>query len=144
MRVRRPLLTRWTDRHGLVVGRECAGRRRTLEALARRRTIRARHSVSGRRRTVHTTVAGNSAWCSWETVGTAWALEARWLLELRRRRALRESIGTRTRRALSTRRKRRLLLARRTAELGRLLVRGLLLGCLLGLLLLLLLRRRAR
>ena len=109
------------DWHGLIVRGECAGRR-ALETLARRRAI-GRHAIT--RRWGRESVAGNSAWSAWETVRSTRSREASLLLELRRRRARRETVG----------RVRRLLLARLTVELGRLLVRRLLTGRLLLLLL---------
>ena len=116
LHVRRSLLARRANWHGLVVWGECAGRR-SLETLARRRAI-GRHAIA--RRWGCETVARNSAWCAWETMRSARALEASLLLELRRRWARRETV----------RRVGWLLLARLTVELGRLLT-----GCLLLLLL---------
>ena len=88
-----------------------------METLARRRAV-GRHAIARRRGCE--SVARNSAWGAWETMRSARALEPSLLLELRRRRARREAV----------RRVGRLLLARLTVELGRLLT-----GCLLLLLL---------
>ena len=88
-----------------------------METLARRRAV-GRHAIA--RRWGCESVARNRAWSAWETMRSARALEASLLLELRRRRARRETV----------RRVGRLLLARLTVELGRLLT-----GCLLLLLL---------
>jgi len=121
LHVRRSLLTRRANGHGLVVRGECAGRR-SLETLARRRAV-GRHAITRWRRCE--SVARNSAWSARETMRSTRALEASLLLELRRRRARRETV----------RRVGRLLLARLTVELRRLLVRRLLTGRLLLLLL---------
>lgn len=120
----RSLLSRRTDRHGRVVGRECAWGRRSAESLARRgRSIGRRHAVTRRRRSeaTHSTVARNSAWAAWESMRSTGSLEACLLLELGRRWALRETVRRRVGWLL-------LLLARRASELRRLLVRSLLLG----------------
>ena len=122
-------MARRANWHGLVVRGECAGRR-SLETLTGRRAV-GRHAIARRRRCE--SIARNSAWSTWETVRSTRALEASLLLELRRRRARRETV----------RRVGRLLLARLAVELRRLLVRRLLLtGRLLLLLLLLLLLSR--
>ena len=93
-----------------------------METLTRRRAVR-RHAIT--RLWGCESVARNSAWSTWETMRSTRSLEASLLLELRRRRARRETV----------RRVGRLLLARLTVELRRLLVRRLLTGRLLLLLL---------
>jgi hypothetical protein len=120
----RSLLARRSDRHGRVVRRECAWRRRPTETLARRRrSIRRRHAVTRRRRSeaTHSAVPRNSARAAGETMRSTGSLEAGLLLEMGRRRALSEAVGGRIGWLLL------LLLARRASELRWLLVRSLLL-----------------